>query len=108
MTTYSLFLDDERFPSDDSCDNWIICRTVEEAIEVFKSCIPDKISFDHDLGEGNKSGMDFAHWIVEYDLEHDVLKAPFSFNVHSQNPVGKKNIEGLLFGYFGSKGHYII
>jgi len=107
MTTYSLFLDDEREPADSSTDNWVICRTFEEAVEMFKSCIPDKISFDHDLGT-EKSGYDFAKWIVEYDMDHKVLNSTFSFYVHSQNPVGKNNIEQLLFGYFGATGKYYL
>lgn len=104
MTTYSLFIDDERYPSDTSKDNWVICRTFDEAVEMFKSCIPDHISFDHDLGESSKSGFDFAKWIVDYDIENNILKSTFSWYIHSQNPIGAKNIDFLLLGYFGSKG----
>ena len=55
--------------------------------------LPDFISFDHDLGE-DESGYDCAKYLVEYCIEHN-LSLP-KFSVHSQNPVGKENIERLL------------
>ena len=55
--------------------------------------LPDFISFDHDLGE-DESGYDCAKYLVEYSIEHN-LPLP-KFSVHSQNPVGKENIERLL------------
>ena len=55
--------------------------------------LPDFISFDHDLGEG-LSGYDCAKYLVEYCLVH---QHPLpNYKVHSQNPVGKENIERLL------------
>lgn len=63
---------------------------------------PDYISFDHDLGDiGTKTGKDVANWIVERDqeLEGKFIPENFEFNVHSANPVGTENIEGLLKQY---------
>ena len=55
--------------------------------------LPDFISFDHDLGE-EFSGYDCAKYLVDYCLDHQ-LPLP-DFSVHSQNHVGKENIERLL------------
>ena len=55
--------------------------------------LPDFISFDHDLGE-EFSGYDCAKYLVDYCLDHQLLLPDFA--VHSQNPVGKENIERLL------------
>ena len=55
--------------------------------------LPDFISFDHDLGE-EFSGYDCAKYLVDYCLDRQ-LPLP-DFTVHSQNPVGKENIERLL------------
>ena len=55
--------------------------------------LPDFISFDHDLGL-QESGYDCAKWLVAYCLDNE-MKLP-DFVVHSQNPVGKINIESLL------------
>lgn len=60
---------------------------------IMQNGLPEFISFDHDLGLG-KTGFDCAKWLVEFCIDND-LKLP-EFFVHSQNPVGKENIEGLL------------
>lgn len=63
---------------------------------ILKNGMPDFISFDHDLGEG-RSGFDCAKFLVEYCLDHNI---PWiHFQVHSQNPVGKQNIESLLHNF---------
>ena len=53
--------------------------------------LPDFISFDHNLGE-EFSGYDCAKYLVVYCLDRQ-------FAVHSQNPVGKVNIEQLLANF---------
>ena len=55
--------------------------------------VPDFISFDHDLGE-EKTGYDCAKWLVGFCMDNN-LQLP-EFYVHSQNPVGKGNIQILL------------
>ena len=103
---WQLFLDDERFPPD---GNWIIARTMSVAIECCERMgCPNFISFDHDLGENQANGKDFANWLVEKDLDsrHNFIPLDFDFNVHSQNPIGKDNIKFFLSQYlterFGS------
>lgn len=101
--TWKMFIDDERFPID---KNAIIARTMEEAQKLIKDkgC-PAEIMFDHDLGQDIPTGFDFAKWLVEKDLDNDgnFLPVNFTFSVHSQNPQGKKNIEGLLNPYLEHK-----
>ena len=98
-----MFLDDIREPK----NNYdVIVRNYDEAINSVKQKgIPSFISFDHDLGcdEFNNiypSGYDFAKWLIEMDLDN-LYKFPkdFKFNVHSANPIGKANIEGILNNY---------
>uniref|UniRef100_A0AAU8HY45 Cyclic-phosphate processing Receiver domain-containing protein n=1 Tax=Rhizobium phage LG08 TaxID=3129229 RepID=A0AAU8HY45_9CAUD len=62
------------------------------------------ISFDHDLGIG-KNGYDAAKILVETDMSCDgkYLSEDFDFYVHSQNPIGKKNIETFMNGYLNFK-----
>jgi hypothetical protein len=101
MLDYKLFLDDIRFPVD---QGWIIARTYDEAVNVVKTLgIPQKISFDHDLGLNSLSGFDFAKFIVEYDMLNDEIDNTFVFVVHSANPVGSENIKGLLNNYIKFK-----
>lgn len=93
---YKLFVDDERDPVG---EEWVVVRSSTEAKNTILSLgFPSFISFDHDLGDG-ENGYDLVKWICEYDMDHDVISSDFSFYVHSQNPVGKRNIEAYLDSY---------
>ncbi len=101
--SWTLFLDDERFPHEgDHFDE--IARSYEEAIAIVecKEDLPVYISFDHDLGDG-RTGYDFARWIVDYCLDYDI-DPNFDYYVHSQNPVGAGNIYGLLDNFIITSG----
>lgn len=102
MTRYSLFIDDERYPPKDG-KNWVIARDWEETMMCLRiHGMPGFISFDHDLGEDTHTGHDIAKLLVELDIDGEdsyKLPAEFDFYVHSQNPIGKANIEGLLRNY---------
>lgn len=103
MIDWALFLDDERFPPEivprgTRC--WMIARSVYEAVELIHSNgkLPCFISFDHDLGEESApTGHDLAILFVNNVLDKN-WRVPdnFKYRVHSANPVGKANIEGLL------------
>ncbi|SUX46059.1 cyclic-phosphate processing receiver domain-containing protein [Chryseobacterium indoltheticum] len=86
----NLYLDDVR-----QCPKgFILVTSYDEFVNFIIHCEwPTFISFDHDLGLG-KTGYDCAKFLVEYCIEKQ-LNLP-KFFVHSQNPVGKLNIESLL------------
>lgn len=89
-----IFLDDVRQRPDDT---FIVLRNFDEFKEFIDLYgIPKFISFDHDLG-AEKSGYDCAKYLVNYCLNKE-YKLPL-FKVHSQNPVGRENIEKLLNNY---------
>lgn len=100
-----MFLDDIRDPPS---GEWFVARTCEEArnycLELGHA--PSLISFDHDLGvEAGEDGHEFAKWLVHKDLDiSGFIPADFEFRVHSANPVGIANIEGLLRQYLGFRG----
>jgi len=110
-----LFIDDERFPPDDK-RHWVTVRTSAAAIAwIKKHGIPHFISFDHDLG-GTDTAMEVVKFIAKNTIELknmtarerwftlttegriSGLKFPvgFMYYVHSQNPIGKRNIEGMM------------
>lgn len=86
---------------------------------ITKYGLPDKVSFDHDLadshyapeefwddkyddwlasqGDIEKTGMDCAKWLTEYCMDNK-KELPI-FTVHSANPAGAKNIQGILTSY---------
>jgi len=101
---WKLYLDDLRTPVDAT---FVIVRTVNDAQKLIHLLgVPTFISFDHDLGMDDEgkllpSGYDFAKWLVEMDMEGKlVFPENFGFIVHSQNPVGAKNIREHLRNYF--------
>jgi len=99
-----LFLDDERFPPDDG-GNWEIVRSVDEAKNFINhNGFPPFISFDHDLSD-ELTGYDLVNWIIDTDMDNDGNFIPenFSFYVHSQNPIGAKNIQEKLSSYLVHK-----
>lgn len=100
---YKLFIDDERFPPGDG-ERWLIARNIVAVQQIIKHHgFPSFISFDHDLSINQPTGMDIAHWIVNHDMDFDVIPPDFDFYVHSQNPVGAENIECLLRSYLKFK-----
>jgi hypothetical protein len=102
MARYSLFIDDERDPPRDG-RNWIVARHWEEVMMTLRrNGMPGYISFDHDLGQDYHTGHDIAKLLIDLDMDGDddfALPPEFDFYVHSQNPVGRDNINGLLTKY---------
>jgi hypothetical protein len=117
--TYTLFLDDIRFPADVAYDHRfgpykdvIICRNYDDAVWLVEQRgLPDFVSFDHDLADehygkdtGEKTGYTFAKWLCNYMLERYIdngllIPASFDYRVHSMNPVGAENIRQYMDGF---------
>ena len=103
---YVIWLDDERPISNTirekfkDTHQFVICKTFNQArlwlseIEAFESGVEIIVCFDHDLG-GVKTGYDLAKWIVENEVKLT------SYEIHTMNPVGRRNIVQLLdrYGY---------
>lgn len=101
--TYKMFIDDERDPPNGETD-WIVKRCFTSAMHhIYYNGCPNYISFDHDLAT-HLTGYDVAKEIVMLDM-HGEVKIPddFSFYVHSQNPVGAKNIQAYLDNYLSQR-----
>lgn len=86
-----IWLDDLREKPDNSFTHLKTFEEFKNSLDTYG--LPNYISFDHDLGLG-KTGYDCAKYLVEYCLDNK-LQLP-EYNVHSQNPVGRENIEKLL------------
>jgi hypothetical protein len=102
-----MYLDDIRMPAKEFD---FIVRSYDEAVAIIEQYgMPNYISFDNDLGVDEqgvllKSGYDLAKWIIESDLDNKFsIPSDFSFDVHSQNPVGKTNIILLFRNYLKSQ-----
>lgn len=119
---WNLFIDDERNLEDVTWapyrmqeryreQSWVVVRNKMQAIQAIAdhgNVAPDFISFDHDLGAGESTGYDIAHWIVDQHMDGNVkIPTGFDFYVHSMNPVGKENIERFLRRYLSHLDHEI-
>jgi len=94
-----LFVDDLRDPP----KGWVVARTSFEAINLLKSSqYIEAISLDHDLG-GEDTAMRVAHKLIEMDMNEEIDISSINITVHSANPVGKANLEGLLKSYLRYK-----
>lgn len=103
--SYSLFLDDERYPpADFSYDPIVIVRSSEAAIEhIDEFGMPTFISFDHDLG-GDDTAMVFINEMIERILDGDwILPEEFGYDIHSQNPIGAQNIRTKMYNFMRSR-----
>jgi len=118
---YNLFLDDVRSPAGAFIHTsnpyyldrvWIIVRSYDDFVKrIVDRGLPEIVSFDHDLADVHydpstwtegfvyheKTGMDCAKWLVNHCL--DTGKQFPKWYVHSQNPVGGKNIKALIENY---------
>ena len=97
MKKWVLFIDDVRVPD----ENTVLARSVPEALHLIRdNGFPSRISFDHDLGDNTETGYDFLNLIIEKVLDKEwQIPNDFSFEVHSDNPVGSENIR-LKFNNF--------
>lgn len=116
--TYNLFIDDERNPIDVTWGawqdqalyrdgEWIIARNWNEVLELVVSLgFPQTISFDHDLGDGEKTGYEIAQKLCNMIMDGIAIPDQFAFMVHSKNPVGAENIRAYMNNFINqySKG----
>lgn len=105
MNEWSLFLDDERFPPTSIKDDWVIARTTHAAINLIaEKGMPYRMSLDHDLGYQQATGYAFVKWLVNEDIEERLnINQIIHFYVHSQNPIGAKNMNEYYKNYINFK-----
>lgn len=85
-----LWLDDVR-PMPPDYDKHVTCAA--DAIIELASGKVTKISFDHDLGQ-DRTGYDVACAIETGAYDNMIPK--LEWEIHSANPVGRKNIEAAM------------
>jgi len=112
---FALFIDDERNPMDVTwgtwqeqvlyrSGEWMVARNWFEVLELVVTYgFPSLISFDHDLGDGEKTGYEIARKLCDMVMDGVEMPDNFQFLVHSKNPVGAKNIRTYMTNFIN---HY--
>jgi len=121
ITNYNLFLDDVRLPNHVTWvelppnQHYSLVRNYQEFVDLITlRGLPKFVTYDHDLADkhyghglkdddipydqySEKTGYDCAKWLVEYCMNKGVKHPPYQ--VHSMNPVGKRNIISYIDSY---------
>jgi len=115
--TWNLFIDDERNPMDVKWGTWqdqeiyrdgewVVAQNWHEVLELVMSIgFPRMISFDHDLGAGEKTGYEIAQRLCNMVMDGVPLSENFEYRVHSKNPVGAENIRTYMDNFLKHVGH---
>lgn len=106
---YTLFIDDERYPTP-GLTNVKWAKDCDDATRILNELgCPEVISFDHDLGQladGSikPNAVSALHDLIERHLD-DVLDLNNVKRaiVHTQNPSGMRNLQGLWDGFASSE-----
>lgn len=111
---WNLFIDDERNLQDVTWaplrvqeryreQKWVIVRNKMQAIQAIYDhgrVAPNFVSFDHDLGNSEATGLEIAQWMVNQHMDGKIkIPEDFDFYVHSMNPIGRENIEQYMRNY---------
>lgn len=121
ITKYNLFLDDVRLPNHVTWvdlppnQHYSVVRNYQEFVDLITlRGLPKFVTYDHDLSDDHyghglrgdnipydqyaeKTGYDCAKWLVDYCMKKGVKHPPYQ--VHSMNPIGKKNIISYVESY---------
>lgn len=88
--TVKLFLDDVRYPPNET---WTLVRSVEDCLYLLLTSKVSILSLDHDMGEGEPTGLDLAKKMGSLPSYH----WPRTIYIHSMNPVGKNSMADELY-----------
>jgi len=95
--TYRLYLDDVREPPWAHCHTVVARNAAKFRAALLEYGCPELISFDHDLGSNQPTGLDCAKMLAKKVLDKQIeLPNGFVYTVHSMNHVGRDNIEGFM------------
>lgn len=88
-----IWLDDVRDPG----AGWLWVKDVPTLKRIVqkKNQSIEIISLDHDLGENIPTGYDFLNWFEGKVAEGSIRTVP-KLQIHSANPVGRKNMEAAI------------
>lgn len=101
--SYNLFIDPTKEPQRDG-KKWQTARSTTAAAAIMKQLgAPKNLSFNYDLGKNEPYGADIARWLVQLDLNHNILASDIEYTVHGGSVVDATNIKNILRNYLNFK-----
>ncbi len=101
-----LWVDDLRHPPASIEQNCDIARTSDAAVSMLSKYQYTDIYLDHDLGDfsgpGGSERNGYHVVLFLADLKNDGKYVPLNFHILTDNPVGRRNIEGVINRYLRS------
>ncbi len=97
-----LYVDDIRDRPSWCVGEWETARNYEEAIIMLSTREYDELSLDHDIASFREDGREMTGYDIALYLvqrKYDGLYVPPKIYCHSANPVGVKNILGVVERY---------
>ncbi len=99
IPSVDLWLDDIRDPNNHGCIGWTWVKTADEAIALLETGTVRRASLDHDLTVDQTLGRvdrEPTGYTVVCWMERNNVWPPEGVKVHSQNPVGRANMEVVI------------
>lgn len=87
-----LWLDDKRLPH----EGWTWFKTAAEAIHALQTESVEAVSLDHDLGPLDTCGSGYEVAKHIESMAHEGTLPRLAWHLHTQNVVGRRNMEAAL------------
>lgn len=76
-------------------DGWTHVKTFDQFRAAFETGPVEAVSFDNDLGWGQREGWEIANWLLR-EVQDGRMRAPAEMRCHSMNPVARSRIEATI------------
>jgi hypothetical protein len=101
--SYNLFIDPVKEPQRDG-KKWQTARSTTAAAAIMKQLgAPKAISINYDLGKNEPYGAEIARWLVQLDLNHNILSQDLEYFIHGGSVVDATNMKMILNNYLKFK-----
>lgn len=101
--TYHLHIDNKNEPQRDG-KKWQTATSITAAEAILKTLgAPKTISMNYDLGKGQLHGDEIARWLVQLDLNHNVIAEDLEYMVHGGSVVDATKMKMIVRNYMNFK-----
>lgn len=101
--SYNLFIDPVKEPQRDG-KKWQTARSLKAAESIMRQLgAPSSLSVNYDLGKNEPYGAEIARWLVQLDLNANVLVEDVDLTIHGGSVVDATNMKTIIRNYLKFK-----